>query len=452
MNKYVSAGISLSAILVLIRMVVWGGIPNVGPLFWVGVALLMSTMAIFAGLCWWLFFSPLPEGRQIKRSAQLPASSYVMLIAALVAGLMSAIAVFWDETWHRIFGFGAVLDDFLWGPHKILYFSLGTLALISGLSLYRAIRADRSDIRAGFRTFPHIGLLGLAAGYLIASLPSDQVWHLVFGLDITAWSLPHIILILSFGFAMISLAAVFLVSSDGSGAFNLNHLLGGLTLGVGGVLSLVLVTEYDSIAPTTVQQGQEVLRVIAERPQWTYPVTLVAIGILLASVGVRLSRRFGVVTLAALFIGVFRTIAVTFFNATGQMGMVSHWLVCVPMIGIDLWQLVRKENTNSLRYQMIGAVLSMIVFMIVAIPVINTWLATYKVSMDAIPGAIIFGAIVGAWASLLGNLLGNWLTSLESGRLPEVAVTRVAGPAAVIGAVAAAIFLFFFFTAVPPHA
>jgi hypothetical protein len=450
MNKSISVAIALSTVLVLVRLVIWGGIPAVGPLFWVGVALLMSTMAIFAGLCWWLFFSPLPAGR-VKRSVQLPASSYLMLLAALVAGLLSAMAVFWDETWHRIYGFGAVLNDFLWGPHKILYVSLGTLALIAGLSLYRAIRADRSDVRAGFRTFPHIGMLGLAAAYLIASLPSDQVWHLVFGLDITAWSLPHIILLLSFGFAMISLAAVFLVSSAPSRTFNLNHVLGGLALGIGGVLMLVLVTEYDSVAPPTSSGNfNQTLQIIAERPQWAYPVTLLAIGILLATVGVRLSRRFGVVTIAALFIGVFRTVAVTFFNASGQMGVVSHWLVCVPMIGIDLWQLARKDKLNSLRFQSVGAVLSALVFMSVAIPVINAWLATYKIGAEAIPGAVIFGVIMAAWASLLGNLLGGWLASLESGRLPEVAGSRVAGQAVVVVALAAALFLFFFFTATPP--
>ena len=450
MNKSISVALALSAVLVLIRMVIWGGIPAVGPLFWVGVALLISTMAIFAGLCGWLFFSSLPTGR-VKRATQLPPGSYLMLMAALGAGFLSAVAVFWDETWHRIFGFGAVLDDFLWGPHKILYVALGTLAVISGLSLYRAIRADRTDIRAGFRANPHLGLLGLAAGYLIASLPSDQVWHWVFGLDITAWSLPHIILVLSFGFAMISLAAVFLVSGGDSPAFSFNHLLGGLALGIGGVLMLVLVTEYDSVTLASVSPGQEALQIIAGRPQWTYPVTLVAIGVLLASVGVRLSRRFGVVTIAALFIGVFRTVAVTFFNASGQMGVVSHWLVCVPLIGIDLWQLVKKEKSDSLRYQIVGAVLVTIVFMSAAIPVINAWLATYQIGPEAIPGAFIFGVIMAVWASLLGNLLGGWLASLESGRLPAVAGVRVAGQVAVVVAVATAVFLFFFFTAVPPR-
>ncbi len=451
-SKPLSILIGIASILIVIRMVVWGGIPDVGPMFWVGVALLLSTMVIFVGLCWYLYFSPLPAGR-VNKATQLPASSYLMLLAALVGGLLAAIAVFWDETWHRIYGFSAVLNDFLWAPHKLLYMALGLIALISGMSLYQAIRADRRDVRAGFRAYPYIGMLGLTMAYLIASLPSDQVWHLVFGLDITAWSLPHIALIISFGFAMTSLAAVFLAHAGNQGAkrsFGLNDVLGGIALGAGGVIFLILVTEYDSAAPPTASLGTQAIQVIAERPQWTYPVALIAIGVLIASIGVRLSQRFGVVTIAAIVIAVFRSIAVGFFNASGQMGVVSHLLIGVPMVIIDLWQLIRKDAFESIWYQLAGAAVASMACLVVSVPVINTWLATYQVGMDAIPGAIVAGLLLGAWASLLGNMLGGWLSSLDSGRLPEVAIPRVLGQTAALVVVALVVFLLVFFTATPP--
>ena len=43
-----------------------------------------------------------------------------------------------------------------------------------------------------------VGLLILNAAFLLYALPADPVWHLIFGEDITAWSVPHLILLISF--------------------------------------------------------------------------------------------------------------------------------------------------------------------------------------------------------------------------------------------------------------
>src|SRR5688572_6299346 len=124
LNKPLGIGVGITTLLILIRMVIWGGIPTGNSLFWVGVAVLLSTVGIFVGLCWWLYLTPLPAGR-VKQAPPLPVRSYLMLLAAVVAALTAAVAIFWDETWHRIYGFGAVLSDFLWAPHKLLYIALG---------------------------------------------------------------------------------------------------------------------------------------------------------------------------------------------------------------------------------------------------------------------------------------------------------------------------------------
>src|SRR6185295_2348991 len=98
-SKPLSILVGVASLLILIRMVIWGGIPAVGPLFWVGVALLLSTLAIFVGLCWWLYMSPMPAGQvKAKQAPQLPAASYLMMLAAVVASLLAAVAIFWDET------------------------------------------------------------------------------------------------------------------------------------------------------------------------------------------------------------------------------------------------------------------------------------------------------------------------------------------------------------------
>ena len=450
-QNYLTTGLALSFFAVLALMVRWGGIPNTGESkFWLGVALLGSTLAVFGGLCWWLFFSPMPASA-MKSSTQLSEQAYLMLLAALFAGLLTIIGVFWDETWHRIYGFAEVLNDFLWAPHKLLYLSLGTLTVVAGMSLYQAIRADRSDVRVGFRSHPYIGMFGLLAAYLMFSLPSDQVWHLVYGLDITAWSLPHILLLTSFGFVMISVSAIFL-SGERSPSMSLNNVLGGLAIGIGGVMLLVLVTDYDSVSAPLTQVSAQALQTLAERPQWTYPVAVATLGIVIASIGVRLSRRFGVVTIAALTIIIFRSIMVTFFNASKEMGVVSHILIVIPMLIIDAWQLLwRKKNEEpSTRFRIAAALVAVASFLIVGIPVINGWLATYHINNESIPGAILVGAIMAVWGNAIGELFGGWLASLNSGRLPTVSPTRLVKQLAVGAVISVVIFLVVFFTAQPP--
>lgn len=451
-QNYFAIALSISFFAVLALMVRWGGVPDVvESKFWLGVAILCSTLAIFGGLCWWLFFSPLPASTQ-SQAAQLSEGSYLMLFAGLFAGLLTIIGVFWDETWHRIYGFSAVLNDFLWGPHKLLYLSLGTITVVAGMSLYQAIRADRNDVRAGFRSHPYIGMFGLLSTYLLFSLPSDQVWHLVYGLDITAWSLPHILLLTSFGFVMISLAAVFLSGERSS--FSLNDVLGGIALGIGGVMLLVLVTDYDSIAGPTSTVSAKVLQTLAERPQWTYPVTMIILSVLISTVGVRLSRRFGVVTIAAFTVAIFRSVMVAFFNASQQMGVVSHLLIIIPMVIIDAWQVLwrKKDAAPSMRFQIAGALLACAIFLIIGLPVINTWLVTYHINNDAILGAIVVGMVMSFWASVIGQMFGNWLISLKSGQLPTVAPTRLVRRIAMVTAISIVIFLVIFFTAQPPTA
>jgi hypothetical protein len=319
------------------------------------------------------------------------------------------------------------------------------------MSLYQAIRADRSDVRLGFRSHPYIGMFGLVAAYLMFSLPSDQVWHLIYGLDITAWSLPHILLLISFGFVMIMLSAVFL-SGERSLPLNLNNVFAGFAMGIGGVMLLVLVTDYDSAAAPVTQVSAKVVQTLAERPQWTYPVTMVTLGVLLATIGVRLSRRFGVVTLAALTIILFRSFMVAFFNASKEMGVVSHALIVIPMLIIDAWQLLwrKKDEQPTARFRITGVLVACVSFLIVGIPVINGWLATYHINAESIVGAILVGVIMSVWASAIGELFGGWLASLNSGRLPTVSPSLLVRQFAVSAVIAVVIFLVVFFTAPPP--
>src|SRR5262249_58000697 len=55
-----------------------------------------------------------------------------------------------------------------------------------------ASRRDTGSIGRCIRSEPAMSLLGLVSLYEVASLPSDLIWHRIYGRDITAWSLPHL--------------------------------------------------------------------------------------------------------------------------------------------------------------------------------------------------------------------------------------------------------------------
>src|SRR5262249_47226029 len=91
--------------------------PSSAPL-WLGIVVLGGIMLLFAGLGWWLYVSPIDEpAPMIDTSPQALRNRRIIGGLACVAGLSLAVALVWDELWHRIYGgFG---DDFLWPPHLL---------------------------------------------------------------------------------------------------------------------------------------------------------------------------------------------------------------------------------------------------------------------------------------------------------------------------------------------
>src|SRR5262245_39076094 len=120
------------------------------------------------------------------------------LWALLVAKLVGAWGVGWDIRWHLVIG-----RDSLWiAPHAMAYASVIAGVLIPlGVLVVEAWRrrwgADRQLATAtatvglhGTRGF-HLAWLGMIITILAA--PIDDLWHRLFGLDISIWSPPHLL-------------------------------------------------------------------------------------------------------------------------------------------------------------------------------------------------------------------------------------------------------------------
>lgn len=118
------------------------------------------------------------------------------LWALLVARLIGGWGVGWDIRWHLIIG----RDSFWIAPHVMTYASVVVACAISfGVLVVETWRA-RGDAPSpgtvtiaalrGTRGF-HLAWWGMAI--VILAAPIDDLWHRLFGLDVTLWSPPHLL-------------------------------------------------------------------------------------------------------------------------------------------------------------------------------------------------------------------------------------------------------------------
>ena len=107
------------------------------------------------------------------------------LIVATVLAMLMRFGAFWDAQWHWSVG----RDSFFIPPHLMIY--TGT-ALIGLLSL---VMAWNSSVRRGRMSAIFWSwitqLLGVAL--MVSAAPFDDLWHRLYGLDVTIWSPPHLV-------------------------------------------------------------------------------------------------------------------------------------------------------------------------------------------------------------------------------------------------------------------
>jgi hypothetical protein len=131
--------------------------------------------------------------RRVRRAAL-----WGLLVSKLIAGW----GVQWDIQWHVLIG----RDSFWIAPHVMTYAGVGLAVVLSwGVVGWQTLRAasgrargsDGAAIRiVGLAATPgfHLAAWGIALTVLAA--PIDDLWHRLFGLDVTIWSPPHLLGIL----------------------------------------------------------------------------------------------------------------------------------------------------------------------------------------------------------------------------------------------------------------
>ena len=119
----------------------------------------------------------------------------IALWGLLVGKAIAGIGVGWDIRWHIVIG----RDSFWIAPHVMTYAGVAVAAILSfGVLLWDTWsgRAAPSPSRlrlaglVGTRGY-HLAWWGIALTILAA--PIDDLWHRLFGIDVTLWSPPHLL-------------------------------------------------------------------------------------------------------------------------------------------------------------------------------------------------------------------------------------------------------------------
>jgi len=119
----------------------------------------------------------------------------IALWVLLAANLLAAWGVQWDIQWHVLIG----RDSFWIPPHVMTYSGVALIVLASFGVLARDTLRYLAAAPAGTqRIFGLTGTRGflLAAGGIaltVLAAPIDDLWHRLFGIDVTLWSPPHLL-------------------------------------------------------------------------------------------------------------------------------------------------------------------------------------------------------------------------------------------------------------------
>jgi hypothetical protein len=174
----------------------------------------------------------------------------VALWVLLAGKLLGAWGLTWDIQWHLLIG----RDTFWIPPHLMMYGGVTTGLLVA----FGVLALDSVAAQRGGRPRGAITILGLTStrgihlaawgvGLVILAAPIDDLWHRLFGLDVTLWSPPHLLGLL--GSAINTIGTLLLATEAypaGTWARRAALLLGGALLygGIRVVLEPAWLTAY----------------------------------------------------------------------------------------------------------------------------------------------------------------------------------------------------------------
>lgn len=257
-------------------------------------------------------------------SATFSVPTFIAL--GLVAILTALGGIYWDVTWHVTIG-----RESFWIPPHLLVYAGVTCLLLSALIGFTLTWRRAGQLRTALANPVGLGFVIAALGPIIQIIaaPLDDLWHQLYGLDVTIWSPPHLMGIVGGIVSIYGLLAALgseIPSRDARPLWRgvaANEAIGLLLFSAALLLSMFTLSELDFH--------------LERRDVLLYPLlagTLAAVPLMGAA---RYIKRPGAATAVALCYTLFRALVLLIIWAMGSTDhLTPPVFVLAPALAIDL--------------------------------------------------------------------------------------------------------------------
>lgn len=121
--------------------------------------------------------------------ASLRRIHYLIDIGVILGTLFGVLGTYWDIQHHILAG----RESFWIPPHLMVYAGVLFVLISSGIGLWSAHHMRHTRRMRHFSVAILMILLSVFLQVLLA--PVDDLWHRLFGIDVTVWSPPHLLLL-----------------------------------------------------------------------------------------------------------------------------------------------------------------------------------------------------------------------------------------------------------------
>ncbi|MFN2544227.1 MAG: hypothetical protein ABR600_06610 [Actinomycetota bacterium] len=382
----------------LVGAVLFGGVLVIGALYVAGRLPLLDRLS-----------------ERVERASGLPGWAAVPFELAGASLAAAVFGFYWDVSWH--IDRGRDPGPFANPAHWFIFIGLGGIALAGAVSvLLGSNKPPATAVRIGRRLCSPIGglLLLLSGGVALLGFPLDDVWHRLFGQDVTLWGPTHIQMIAG---ASLATLALLVLESEARRTVGTDALMRGpmrarWIVGTAGFLVglSTLQAEFDFGVPQFRQLFHPIL-------------IMLAAGIALVAVRIR-GGRGSALGAAVGFLAIRGVLTLLIGPGLGRS--VLHFPLYLPEAVLVELVALRIPRERPLRLALTAGVL------IGTVGLAAEWGWSHLFMplpwhLSLLPEAAIFGLAAAVAGSVVGALVGRALAEdrIRSSRIPVAPVVAV---------------------------